>query len=105
MAIRPCSDADLDAVLAVVNTAATAYEGAVPTDCFDVPYMSAAELRAEIGAGVRFWGLFDGEEGARGCFLAFLPLLNFLSFSWISIQPLPIVKPAMSLSSPSLWLI
>ena len=66
MAIRPCSDADLDAVLAVVNTAATAYEGAVPTDCFDVPYMSAAELRAEIGAGVRFWGWFDGEEGARG---------------------------------------
>lgn len=28
--------------------------------------MSAAELRAEIGAGVRFWGWFDGEERARG---------------------------------------
>lgn len=66
MAIRPCSDADLDAVLAVVNAAATAYDGVIPADCFDVPYMSAAELRAEIGAGVRFWGWFDGEEGARG---------------------------------------
>jgi len=65
MAIRPCSDADLDAVLAVVNAAATAYDGVIPADCFDVPYMSAAELRAEIGVGVRFWGLFDGEEEGR----------------------------------------
>ena len=66
MAIRPCSDADLDAVLAVVNAAATAYDGVIPADCFDVPYMSAAELRAEIGAGVRSWGWFDGEEGVGG---------------------------------------
>jgi len=65
MAIRPCADADFDAVLAVINTAATAYDGVIPADCFDVPYMSAAELRAEIGVGVRFWGLFDGEEEGR----------------------------------------
>lgn len=54
--IRPCRDADLEAMFAVINEAAAAYRGVIPADCWREPYMSAAELRAEIAAGVAFSG-------------------------------------------------
>jgi GNAT superfamily N-acetyltransferase len=60
--IRPCTDADLDAMLAVINAAATAYDGVIPADRYHVPYMPAAELRDEIAAGVRFWGWEEDGE-------------------------------------------
>src|SRR5271157_5081388 len=60
--IRPCSNADLGAVVAVVNAAATAYAGVIPADRYHEPYMPADELRGEIDAGVRFWGRFDDGE-------------------------------------------
>ncbi|HEX5641823.1 MAG TPA: GNAT family N-acetyltransferase [Thermoleophilia bacterium] len=60
--IRPCTDADLKAMVAVVNAAATAYAGVIPADRYHEPYMPREELCAEIAAGVRFWGLFE----ARG---------------------------------------
>jgi len=63
MTIRPCSDADFDAMLAVINAVATAYDGVIPADRYHVPYMPAAELRAEIAAGVRFWGWYEAGEG------------------------------------------
>ena len=62
MTIRPCIPSDFDAMLAVVNAAATAYDGVIPADRYHVPYMPAAELRAEIAAGVRFFGWFEAEE-------------------------------------------
>jgi len=65
-AIRPCIDSDVDSIDAVVNAAATAYEGVIPADRYHVPYMPADELRAEIAAGVRFWGWFEDEEEERG---------------------------------------
>jgi len=54
--IRPTTDADFDAILAIVNDAAQAYRGVIPDDCWHQPYMSAAALRREIDAGVRFHG-------------------------------------------------
>ena len=60
MTIRPCSDADLDAMVNIINTAATAYAGVIPADCYHEPYMPLGELCGEIETGVRFWGLFDG---------------------------------------------
>ncbi len=57
--IRPCSDADFDALLEVVNAAATAYAGVIPPDRYGEPYMPADELRGELAAGVRFWGTVD----------------------------------------------
>ncbi len=60
--IRPCVDADLPAMVDVVNAAATAYAGVIPEDRYHQPYMPRAEMVGEIEAGVRFWGLFD-EEG------------------------------------------
>jgi N-acetylglutamate synthase-like GNAT family acetyltransferase len=54
--IRRCTDADFQAIHAIVNDAAEAYRGVIPEDRWKVPYMSAEELRHEIQAGVEFWG-------------------------------------------------
>lgn len=62
--IRPCTDADLDAMFHVINTAATAYAGVIPSDRYNEPYMPLSELCGEIDAGVRFWGLFDDADAA-----------------------------------------
>ena len=66
--IQPCVYAAFDAMCAVINAAATAYAGVIPADRYHVPYMPARELRAEIAAGVRFWGWHDpdGLSGVMG---------------------------------------
>ena len=60
--IRPLKDDEIDRALAIINQAALAYKGVIPADCWHEPYMPEAELRAEIAAGVDFWGYED--EGA-----------------------------------------
>jgi len=60
--IRPCNEGDFAAIEAIVNEAAQAYRGIIPEDRWHEPYMSAAELRTEIAAGVQFWGWDDGGE-------------------------------------------
>jgi GNAT superfamily N-acetyltransferase len=66
--IRRCGDEDLATMLAIVNAAAEAYRGVIPADRWHEPYMSEAELREEIAAGVEFWGLEtgDGLAGVMG---------------------------------------
>ena len=64
--IRPCADGDLDAMVAVINAAATAYAGVIPEDRYHQPYMPLDELRGEIAAGVRFWGLFEATPRPGG---------------------------------------
>jgi GNAT superfamily N-acetyltransferase len=54
--IRPCADTDFQTIEAVINDAAEAYRGAIPADCWHEPYMTGSALKAEIEAGVRFWG-------------------------------------------------
>ena len=54
--IRQCSDADISAIEAIINDAAQAYRGAIPSDCWREPYMPRDELLREIAAGVQFWG-------------------------------------------------
>ena len=63
--IRPLQDDEIDRALAIINQAALAYKGVIPTDCWEEPYMPEAELRAEIAAGVNFWGC-ETEEGLVG---------------------------------------
>ena len=60
--IRPCTDADLDTILAIINDAAEAYCGVIAADCWHEPYMSKDYLRAEIDSGVRFRGWEAGDE-------------------------------------------
>jgi len=59
--IRRCTDADVHRMGAIINEAAQAYRAVIPADCSHEPYMSEAELRAEIASGVMFWGC--EEEG------------------------------------------
>src|ERR1700676_1480042 len=54
--IRPCRDDEAETMLAIINSAAEAYRGAIPVDCWHEPYMSLAELQSEIAAGITFVG-------------------------------------------------
>jgi GNAT superfamily N-acetyltransferase len=60
--IRCCSESDFEAIYQIVNDAAIAYKGIIPADRWKEPYMPRAELRHEIDAGVRFWGVEDGGQ-------------------------------------------
>jgi GNAT superfamily N-acetyltransferase len=57
--IRPCSDSDRAAILAIVNAAAEVYRGVIPVDRWQEPYMPRDELDREIAAGVVFWGYVE----------------------------------------------
>jgi len=60
--IRPCRPDEEPLMSEIVCDAAQAYKGVIPADRYHEPYMPLAELRAEIAAGVRFWGAeVDGE--------------------------------------------
>jgi GNAT superfamily N-acetyltransferase len=63
--IRRCVDADFPAIEAIINEAAQAYRGVIPADCWHEPYMPASALKAEIDAGVNFWG-WDESGGLIG---------------------------------------
>ena len=54
MLIRPCRSDEAATILEIVNAGAQAYHGVIPPDRWHEPYMGAAELAREIGAGVRF---------------------------------------------------
>jgi len=54
--IRRCRGDEREEILAIVNAAAEVYRGVIPADRWHEPYMPAAELAAEIAAGVVFWG-------------------------------------------------
>ena len=60
--IRRATDADRDAMLAIVNDAARKYRGVIPADRWHEPYMPRAEMASEIAKGVEFW---VAEESAR----------------------------------------
>ncbi|MDQ6634021.1 MAG: GNAT family N-acetyltransferase [Gemmatimonadota bacterium] len=53
--IRQSVDADVAAILAIINDAANAYRGVIPADRWHEPYMSADELASEMAGGVAFW--------------------------------------------------
>jgi N-acetylglutamate synthase-like GNAT family acetyltransferase len=55
MVIRESVDADVAAMLAIINDAANAYRGVIPADRWHEPYMSADELASEMAGGVAFW--------------------------------------------------
>jgi len=54
--IRSLLPSDFNAALRVINEAAQAYKGVISDDRWKEPYMPAEELKAEIEAGVRFFG-------------------------------------------------
>jgi GNAT superfamily N-acetyltransferase len=60
--IRQCSESDFETVLEIINDAAIAYKGVIPSDRWKEPYMSRDELRHEINDGVRFWAYEDAGQ-------------------------------------------
>ena len=68
--VRKSREADLAAILAIVNDAAQAYRGVIPVDRWREPYMPMDELVKEIAGGVVFWvaeqeGLLLGVMGIQ----------------------------------------
>jgi GNAT superfamily N-acetyltransferase len=57
--IRKLSSKDIDIIYEVINKAACAYRGIIPSDCYHEPYMSEQELRREM-AGMTFYGWDQG---------------------------------------------
>ena len=55
--IRRCTKEHVGEILEIINDAARAYRGVIPADRWHEPYMPEDELRAEMAAGVAFWGL------------------------------------------------
>jgi N-acetylglutamate synthase-like GNAT family acetyltransferase len=60
--IRPCEKRDIENIYEIINDAAQAYRGIIPTDRWKEPYMSKDELRHEIDEGVTFWGYIENGE-------------------------------------------
>ena len=59
MQIRKSTPSDFEAILAIINDAARAYRGVIPSDRWHEPYMSADELAKEIADDVIFWVVED----------------------------------------------
>jgi N-acetylglutamate synthase-like GNAT family acetyltransferase len=55
MVIRRSEDADRPQIAAIINDAAQAYRGVIPSDRWREPYMPMDELEREIAQGVVFW--------------------------------------------------
>ena len=62
MLIRKSTEADLPAMLAIINDAAQAYRGVIPADRWHEPYMPRDEMVKEMAAGVVFWLAEQGGE-------------------------------------------
>lgn len=60
--IRECTDKDFKTIFEIINNAASVYQGIIPDDRWQEPYMSKEELRREIADGVVFWGMGTGED-------------------------------------------
>ncbi len=63
--IRPLNRHEIRIALEIINSAAQAYRGVIPADCWQEPYMPLEELVAELEAGVKFWG-FEAEGRLAG---------------------------------------
>jgi N-acetylglutamate synthase-like GNAT family acetyltransferase len=46
---------DFNEIYTIINDAASAYKGIIPTDRWHDPYMSQEELKKQIDEGVEFW--------------------------------------------------
>ena len=57
--IHEIDNSDFKIALHVVNDAASAYKGIIPSDCWKEPYMSEQEFMEEAVQGVRFYGYFE----------------------------------------------
>jgi N-acetylglutamate synthase-like GNAT family acetyltransferase len=55
MLIRSATSTDQPQIVAIINDAAQAYRGVIPSDRWHEPYMPQPQLEREIAQGVEFW--------------------------------------------------
>ena len=60
--IRKGTAEDFEEIFTTINDAAIAYKGLIPPDRWHEPYMTKAELQAQIDDGVRFSCYVDNNE-------------------------------------------
>jgi N-acetylglutamate synthase-like GNAT family acetyltransferase len=60
--IRQGTEDDFEAILTIINDAAIAYKGVIPSDRWHEPYMTREELRTGIEDGVRFSCFVENDE-------------------------------------------
>ena len=60
--IREIRQADMESALAIINDAAKAYRGVIPSDRWREPYMHGDEFENEIANGVTFWVAENGDN-------------------------------------------
>jgi GNAT superfamily N-acetyltransferase len=53
------SPSEYGSIVDVVNDAAQAYKGVIPTEVWKEPYMTVGELKEELERGVEFYGWFE----------------------------------------------
>src|SRR5207247_10019774 len=85
--IRLCRSGEYGTMVAIINAAAEAYRGVIPSDCWHEPYMSLRELETEIAAGVTFFGY-----EANGQSLASLTRRFFARYGFELKSALPVSK-------------
>ena len=59
--IRKCPPSDTEGIYFIINEAAEAYEGVIPTDCYHQPYISRDELKREMKRMTFFGWEVNGE--------------------------------------------
>jgi GNAT superfamily N-acetyltransferase len=62
--IRPCTPDDFGEILTIINDGARAYQGIIPNDRWNDPYMSREHLQHEIDSGVVFYGSYGSQDSA-----------------------------------------
>jgi N-acetylglutamate synthase-like GNAT family acetyltransferase len=60
--IRKGTDEDFEEIFNIINDAAIAYKGVIPSDRWHEPYMTKEELQTQIDDGVRFSCYVDNNE-------------------------------------------
>lgn len=60
--IRRCREDEKKVIHAIINDAAEAYRGVIPSDRWHEPYMSEEALQREIEESVVFWGFEEENE-------------------------------------------
>ncbi len=63
--IRRCDERDFEQIWAVIQDGAQAYQGVIPADRLEEPYISREKLQQELDEDVLFWG-FEEAEGLAG---------------------------------------
>ena len=60
--IVPSKKSDFKDIFDIINDAASAYKGIIPTGRWHEPYMSEQELKAQIEDGIKFWCYIDNDN-------------------------------------------